>query len=79
METAYTTYQTALKEVFENIINGRLTEANQSLLEAPEWLLRHVGDLGMYFILIYFCTLIFLDQGFTIDEASLFADRLNTV
>jgi hypothetical protein len=47
MEAAYTTYQTALKEIFQNIINGRLAEASQSLLEVSEWLLGHIGDLGM--------------------------------
>ncbi len=46
MEAAYTAYQTALKEIFQNIINGRLVEASQSLLEVSEWLLGHVGDLG---------------------------------
>ncbi|KAG0648503.1 hypothetical protein D0Z07_5418 [Hyphodiscus hymeniophilus] len=47
MEAAYTTYQTALKEIFQNIINGRLAEASSSLLEVSEWLLGHVGDLGL--------------------------------
>lgn len=47
MEAAYTAYQTALKEIFQNIINGRLGEASQSLLEVSEWLLGHVGDLGL--------------------------------
>lgn len=47
MEAAYTTYQTALKEIFQNVIAGRLAEASQSLLEVSEWLLGHVGDLGM--------------------------------
>ena len=46
MEAAYTAYQTALKEIFQNIINGRLGDASQSLLEVSEWLLGHVGDLG---------------------------------
>ena len=46
MEAAYTAYQTALKEIFQNIIHGRLGEASQSLLEVSEWLLGHVGDLG---------------------------------
>ena len=48
MEAAYTAYQTALKEIFQNIINGRLSEAGQSLLEVSEWLLGHVGDLGTF-------------------------------
>lgn len=47
MEAAYTTYQTALKEIFQNILDGRLAEASESLLEVSEWLLGHVGDLGM--------------------------------
>jgi hypothetical protein len=46
MEAAYTSYQTALKEIFQNVINGRLAEASSSLLEVSEWLLGHVGDLG---------------------------------
>jgi len=46
MEAAYTAYQTALKEIFQNVIHGRLAEASQSLLEVSEWLLGHVGELG---------------------------------
>lgn len=48
MEAAYTSYQTALKEIFQNILNGRLGEASQSLLNVSEWLLGHVSDLGKY-------------------------------
>ncbi|TVY81475.1 hypothetical protein LSUE1_G003210 [Lachnellula suecica] len=47
MEAAYTAYQTALKEIFENIIHGRLAVAAKSLLDVSEWLLGHVGDLGL--------------------------------
>lgn len=53
MEAAYTAYQTALKEIFQNIINGRLAEASQSLLEVSEWLLGHVGDLGRSSFLLF--------------------------
>jgi hypothetical protein len=53
MEAAYTAYQTALKEIFQNIINGRLTDASQSLLEVSEWLLGHVGDLGKIAFLLF--------------------------
>lgn len=53
MEAAYTAYQTALKEVFQNIINGRLAEASHSLLEVSEWLLGHVGDLGLSSFLLF--------------------------
>ncbi|KAH8821689.1 hypothetical protein F5884DRAFT_98538 [Xylogone sp. PMI_703] len=47
MEAAYAGYQTALKGVFHGIVNGRLSEASVSLLEVSEWLLGHVGDLGL--------------------------------
>ncbi|PQE16580.1 37S ribosomal S9 protein [Rutstroemia sp. NJR-2017a BBW] len=47
MEEAYSTYQAALKQIFKNIIDGRLAEASQSLLEVSEWLLGHVQDLGL--------------------------------
>lgn len=46
IEADYTAYQTALKEIFQNIINGRLIDASQSLLDISEWLLGHVADLG---------------------------------
>jgi hypothetical protein len=42
----YALYQTTLRETFQNIINGRLADAGQSLLGASEWLLGHVEDLG---------------------------------
>jgi hypothetical protein len=53
MEAAYTAYQTALKEIFQNIMNGRLATAAQSLLDVSEWLLGHVGDLGGHLFLLY--------------------------
>ncbi|KAF7957581.1 hypothetical protein EAE96_003155 [Botrytis aclada] len=45
MEEAYSTYQTALKQIFKNIIDLRLAEAGSSLLEVSEWLLGHVTEL----------------------------------
>lgn len=53
MEAAYTAYQTALKQIFQNTINGRLGEASLSLLEVSEWLLGHVGDLGRLLFLLF--------------------------
>ncbi len=53
MEAAYTAYQTALKEIFQNIINGRLADASLSLLEVSEWLLGHVVDLGKFAFLLF--------------------------
>jgi len=46
LEAAYRTYQTALTETFQNISNGWLGEASQSLLDVSEWLLGHVEELG---------------------------------
>lgn len=53
VEAAYTAYQIALKQIFQNVKNGRLGEASQSLLEVSEWLLGHVGDLGGYSFLLF--------------------------
>ncbi|KAA8572873.1 hypothetical protein EYC84_003439 [Monilinia fructicola] len=39
--------QTALKQIFKNIIDLRLAEASSSLLEVSEWLLGHVAELGL--------------------------------
>ncbi|CAD6439677.1 6e33e292-dbf6-47f8-b1e0-3d4bbb89c45e [Sclerotinia trifoliorum] len=47
MEEAYSTYQTALKQIFKNIIDLRLAEASSSLLEVSDWLLGHVVELGL--------------------------------
>ncbi|KAI9646963.1 hypothetical protein NHQ30_004963 [Ciborinia camelliae] len=63
MEEAYLTYQTALKQIFKNIIDLRLAEASSSLLEVSEWLLGHVAELVS-------------DEGLTIDEVALHADRV---
>lgn len=53
MEEAYTQYQTALKGIFQNIIQGRLAPAAESLLEISEWLLGHVADLGGLLFLLF--------------------------
>jgi hypothetical protein len=76
MEAAYTSYQTALKEIFQNIVNGRLAEASSSLLEVSEWLLGHVGDLGMPRFFCSIFKLIVSDEGLTADEVTLHADRI---
>ncbi len=46
---AYMRYQSALKETFQNIQNGVLATASDSLLTASHWILPHVVDLGMCF------------------------------
>lgn len=48
LEEAYASYQTALKEIFQNIINGVLASASDSLLNVSDWLLSHVAELGKF-------------------------------
>lgn len=49
LDEAYASYQSALKEIFQNIRNGVLATASESLLNVSDWLLSHVVDLGMFF------------------------------
>jgi hypothetical protein len=46
---AYTRYQSALKKIFQNIHDGVLATASDSLLTVSDWLLSHVVELGMCF------------------------------
>ena len=46
LDHAYASYQTALKEIFQNIQNGVLATASDSLIRVSDWLLSHVADLG---------------------------------
>lgn len=59
----YALYQTTLRETFQNVINGCLSEASQSLLGASEWLLGHVEDLGESSTLYYISPLIFMSRS----------------
>jgi len=43
----YTPYQSALKEIFQNVRDGVLATASDSLLEASHWLLSSVVELGL--------------------------------
>ncbi|KAL2162786.1 hypothetical protein VTH06DRAFT_6622 [Thermothelomyces fergusii] len=47
LDEAYLRYQTALKEIFQNIRNGVLATASESLLVISDWLLSHVVELGL--------------------------------
>ncbi|KAK3327900.1 hypothetical protein B0T19DRAFT_176730 [Cercophora scortea] len=47
LDQAYASYQSALKEIFQNIRNGVLATASESLLNVSDWLLSHVADLGL--------------------------------
>lgn len=46
LDEAYASYQSALKEIFQNIRNGVLAAASESLLNVSDWLLSHVVELG---------------------------------
>ncbi len=46
LDEAYSSYQTALKEIFQNIRTGVLAAASDSLLNVSDWLLSHVAELG---------------------------------
>ena len=48
LDEAYTSYQSALREIFRNIQNGVLAAASDSLLSVSDWLLSHVVELGRY-------------------------------
>jgi hypothetical protein len=48
LDEAYASYQSALKEIFQNIRNGVLASASESLLGVSDWLLTHVVELGMW-------------------------------
>jgi hypothetical protein len=48
LEEKWLEYQTALREIFQNVRNGMLEPASQSLLEVSSWLLSQVADLGAY-------------------------------
>lgn len=82
-DQAYSQYQEALKQTFENARVGRLVEASESLLEISEWLLGHAVDLGtlarMYFLLSTDSSsgLVRDDQGLHAERTKLW-DEFNT-
>lgn len=45
-DAAYQWYQTSLKRTFEQVQNGQLAGAGQTLLEISEWLLTRAAELG---------------------------------
>lgn len=47
LDAAYASYQSALKSIFQNIQDGALASASDSLLNVSDWLLSHVAELGM--------------------------------
>ncbi|KAK4152924.1 hypothetical protein C8A00DRAFT_15805 [Chaetomidium leptoderma] len=47
LDEAYASYQSALKETFQNIRSGVLATASESLLGVSDWLLSHVVELGL--------------------------------
>ncbi|EJT76239.1 hypothetical protein GGTG_06161 [Gaeumannomyces tritici R3-111a-1] len=47
LDEAYASYQSALKEIFQNVKSGILQAASESLLNVSDWLLSHVTELGL--------------------------------
>ncbi|KAK0655413.1 hypothetical protein B0T16DRAFT_293620, partial [Cercophora newfieldiana] len=47
LDAAYASYQSTLKAIFQNIQDGSLASASESLLGASDWLLSHVAELGL--------------------------------
>jgi len=47
LDAAYASYQSALKAIFQNIQDGALASASDSLLNVSDWLLSHVAELGV--------------------------------
>jgi hypothetical protein len=77
-EEAYTSYQNALKEIFQNIKNGILIEAGSSLLEVSDWLLSHVDELGEppFTANVNKEALTMVNKGLIKDEAALLSQRI---
>ena len=46
-DAAYNRYLESLGQIFQDVRDGRLAEAAQSLLDVSEWLLGHAVRLGM--------------------------------
>jgi hypothetical protein len=49
LDQAYALYQSTLKEIFQNVRDGVLAAASDSLLVTSRWLLSHVVQLSMFF------------------------------
>ncbi|KAI5815987.1 hypothetical protein BZA77DRAFT_66365 [Pyronema omphalodes] len=47
LDEAYAQYQTAIKRTFQNMRDGRLRDAGDSLLQLSEWLLTNAVELGL--------------------------------
>ncbi|KAK0626489.1 hypothetical protein B0T14DRAFT_106120 [Immersiella caudata] len=63
LDAAYASYQSALKAIFQNIQDGALASASDSLLNVSDWLLSHVAELGIM-------------PGLTSDDQNLHSDRI---
>ncbi|KAG7402444.1 hypothetical protein Forpi1262_v018953 [Fusarium oxysporum f. sp. raphani] len=48
LEEKWVSYQRQLASIFQEIVNGTLESASETLLSLTSWLLSQVADLGMY-------------------------------
>lgn len=83
LEEKWVNYQRQLGTIFQEIVNGSLESASETLLGVSSWLLTQVADLGMYF-----CFFEPRDRtksndmaditraGLNLDDTSLHADRI---
>ncbi|KNB15415.1 hypothetical protein FOXG_13978 [Fusarium oxysporum f. sp. lycopersici 4287] len=49
LEEEWVSYQRQLASIFQEIVNGSLESASETLLSLTSWLLSQVADLGMYY------------------------------
>ncbi|KAG7408915.1 hypothetical protein Forpi1262_v017947 [Fusarium oxysporum f. sp. raphani] len=49
LEEKWVSYQRQLASIFQEIVNGSLESASETLLSLTSWLLSQVADLGMYY------------------------------
>ena len=54
LEEKWVSYQRQLGSIFQDIFNGSLESASETLLSVTSWLLSQVADLGMYNTVVVF-------------------------
>jgi hypothetical protein len=52
LEEKWVSYQRQLGSIFQDIFNGSLESASETLLSVTSWLLSQVADLGMYITVV---------------------------
>ena len=76
LDEVYTSYQSALMEIFQNVRASALATAGDSLLAASHWLLSSVVELGMCLPTEWDMANPTLFLGLTSDDSSLYDERI---